>query len=222
METNLSNTYTHTSKNVIPTNYELMLKPDLNTFTFQGEVNITVDISKPVDSITLNSAELDIKDVAIKSGDANIIPSSITSHEDNETITLGLDDKITNHAAIITIKFAGVLNDRLLGFYRSKYLDVQGEERYLAATQFESTDARRAFPCWDEPERKATFDVTLVIPQDLVALSNMPINSENILTDGFRKVRFDRSPIMSTYLLAFIVGDMACIQKENAFLGHFG
>ena len=215
METNLSNTYTHTSKNVIPTNYELMLKPDLNTFTFQGEVNITVDISKPVDSITLNSAELDIKEVAIKSGDANIIPSSINSHEDNETITLGLDDKITNHAAIITIKFAGVLNDRLLGFYRSKYLDVQGEERYLAATQFESTDARRAFPCWDEPERKATFDVTLVIPQDLVALSNMPINSENILADGFRKVRFDRSPIMSTYLLAFIVGDMACIQKES-------
>ena len=148
METNLSNTYTHTSKNVIPTNYELMLKPDLNTFTFQGEVNITVDISKPVDSITLNSAELDIKEVSIKYGDANIIPSSINSHEDNETITLGLDDKITNHAAIITIKFAGVLNDRLLGFYRSKYLDVQGEERYLAATQFESTDARRAFPCW--------------------------------------------------------------------------
>ena len=84
METNLSNTYTHTSKNVIPTNYELMLKPDLNTFTFQGEVNITVDISKPVDSITLNSAELDIKEIAIKTGDANIIPSSINSHEDNE------------------------------------------------------------------------------------------------------------------------------------------
>ena len=83
METNLSNTYTHTSKNVIPTNYELMLKPDLNTFTFQGEVNITVDISKPVDSITLNSAELDIKEVAIKSGDANIIPSSINIHEDS-------------------------------------------------------------------------------------------------------------------------------------------
>ena len=109
METNLSKTYTHTSKDVIPRNYELTLKPDLNTFTFQGEVHITVEISKPVDSITLNAAELDIIEVVIKSDDADFSPLTVNNDYD-ETITLGLDHKITSHKAIITIKFTGELN----------------------------------------------------------------------------------------------------------------
>ena len=100
-------------------------------------------------------------------------------------------------------------------FYRSRYKDSQGTERYLAATQFESTDARRAFPCWDEPECKATFDVTLVIPEELTAISNMPVISQTPVDQGRSSVSFDTTPVMSTYLLAFIVGDISCIQQES-------
>ena len=211
----MSDTFTSTSKFVIPRHYKLTLKPDLDTFTFGGEVEIHVEMLKPVDSITLNASELDLTKVSVESENITLNEPTIRENKEDETITFGFGHEITSREATITIEFTGVLNDRLLGFYRSRYIGADGGERYLAATQFESTDARRAFPCWDEPERKATFDVTLIIPQDLVAISNMPVISETLTGDGCTKVVFNTSPIMSTYLLAFIVGDLACIQKKS-------
>ncbi|XP_023932531.1 puromycin-sensitive aminopeptidase, partial [Lingula anatina] len=114
--------------------------------------------------------------------------------------------------------FTGILNDKMRGFYRSKYTHPNGETRHGAVTQFEATDARRAFPCWDEPAVKATFDVTLVVPKDRVALSNMPVESETALeSDSNLKVlKYGRTPVMSTYLLAFVVGEFDYVEAKDA------
>lgn len=119
------------------------------------------------------------------------------------------------------MKFNSTLNDLMCGFYRSKYTNSKGESKYLATTQFESTDARRCFPCWDEPSIKAVFQVTLVVPEDKIALSNMDCVSGNSLIsqdakgDKKKVVQFSPSPIMSTYLLAFIVGEFDYVEGKT-------
>ena len=201
-------------EDVIPQKYKLFLEPNLDTFTFDGEVEISVEIINKTDRITLNAAELTIFSTSIQIGENTILGDSLESADD-ETITIDLGEQYSPCQATVKIKFSGELNDRLLGFYRSQYLDTNGETKYLAATQFESTDARRAFPCWDEPERKATFDVTLKIAQDLTAISNMPV--VNVSNDSLntKTITFEETPVMSTYLLAFIVGDLKCVEQTS-------
>ena len=113
----------------------------------------------------------------------------------------------------ICIDFKGTLNDRLLGFYRSKYKDTSGKTKYLATTQFEAADARRAFPCWDEPAVKATFDVSLLVEKHMMAISNMPEKSKNSVNSKVL-VEFQRTPIMSTYLLYLGVGEFEFLQDK--------
>ena len=114
----------------------------------------------------------------------------------------------------LDLTFTGTLNDKLHGFYRSQYSGPDGETRYMAATQFEATDARRAFPCWDEPECKAVFQVTLAIPAGLQAISNTPVEQESQPRPGVTELRFAETPVMSTYLLAFVVGDLTAIHGQ--------
>ncbi len=116
------------------------------------------------------------------------------------------------------LDFSGSLNDKLKGFYRSKYTTHDGEVRYAATTQFAPTDARRAFPCFDEPSLRATFDITLIVPRDKVALSNMNVvqDKESASDPNCREVRFATSPIMSTYLLAFIVGEYDYVETTSS------
>src|SRR5205823_9245872 len=108
----------------------------------------------------------------------------------------------------LRLAFTGVLNDRLHGFYRSTYKDAAGVSHTIAATQFESTDARRGFPCWDEPAFKAVFSVTLVVPDGLAAVSNTGVSSETPVEPGRRAVTFADTIRMSTYLVAFVVGEL--------------
>ena len=201
--------------NISPNNYRLSLSPDMEKFTFGGEVQITVEVSNTTNEIVLNAAELEIQKVVVKRSEGQVGIRDFTLNEEEETLTILLESEISPGPAEIFIQFIGQLNDRLLGFYRSRYKDSQGTARYLAATQFESTDARRAFPCWDEPECKATFDVTLVIPEEHTAISNMPVFSQTPVDQGRSSGSFDTTPVMSTYLLAFIVGDISCIQQES-------
>ncbi len=201
-------------ENVIPLTYDLSLEPDLNTFTFDGEVQIFVELKNATDEITLNAAELTIHSSSVQIDDDIIVGGSLQS-DDDETITINLGKRYNPGKATVNISFSGELNDRLLGFYRSQYTDVNGKTKFLAATQFESTDARRAFPCWDEPERKATFKVSLKIDKKLTAVSNMPIVTISDDDSETKTVIFEKTPIMSTYLLAFIVGDLKCVEKKS-------
>jgi len=189
---------------VIPINYELMFEPLFHNFKFNGEEIITLNLSKPTNSIKIDAAELSIKESHIIQG-GKIISSEFSLNEKDEKLTIKLAKKIKGKAKL-SIKFTGTLNDRLLGFYKSQYKDRKGKTKYLATTQFEAADARRAFPCWDEPAVKATFDVSLLVDKHLDAISNMPVISKK--KTGTKILhKFGRTPIMSTYLLYLGVGE---------------
>jgi len=194
----------HGMAGVIPTNYELVFEPLFHNFKFNGEEIITLNLSKPTNSIKIDAAELSIKESHIIQG-GKIISSESSLNEKDEKLTIKLAKKIKGKAKL-SIKFTGTLNDRLLGFYKSQYKDKKGKTKYLATTQFEAADARRAFPCWDEPAVKATFDVSLLVDKHLDAISNMPVISKK--KTGTKILhKFGRTPIMSTYLLYLGVGE---------------
>ena len=200
---------------VRPTLYDLTLRPDLQKFTFSGEETIDISITEATNSIVMNSDEIEVQETRLTLTDGSIVtPASIDFDAKEETVTFTFVDKLLPSDASLYIKFTGELNDKLRGFYRSKYTDADGNEKYLATTQFEATDARRAFPCWDEPAIKAKFKVTLLIPSDLAAVSNMDIVAETEVESGIKKLEFAETPIMSTYLLAFIVGELRSVEKK--------
>jgi puromycin-sensitive aminopeptidase len=206
-------------KDVVPSNYAIRLKPDLSKLTFEGHQDILVETSTATKSVTMNCSEIEVNEVKFKA-DGQSFDSGIqvTYSKEDETITLAFPEDLKVGKGTLSMSFVGQLNDKMKGFYRSKYTSADGEERFAAVTQFEPTDARLAFPCWDEPAIKATFDITLVVPKDRVALSNMPVKSDVPLDsdDAWRVVTFDRSPVMSTYLLAFVVGEYDYVESTDS------
>ncbi len=200
--------------NVRPTHYQITLQPDMANFTFDGLEVIEIEVIEATSTIVLNACEMRVSaGMVIKDG-RWIRASSIAQDEETETVTLTFPETIGVGPAQLDLRFAGELNDKLRGFYRSQYLNPEGEVSYLATTQFEATDARRAFPCWDEPACKATFQLTLNIPANMVAVSNTPILEQAGLDAGFKSIMFARTPIMSTYLMAFVIGDLTHIEQE--------
>jgi aminopeptidase N/puromycin-sensitive aminopeptidase len=193
----------------VPSSYKLTFTPDLTKATFDGDEIIQASVPKPVSKIVLNAAEIGFDDVSIDAGGKSQ-KATVTIDEKNETATLATANLIPAGAATIRIKFSGVLNDKLRGFYLSKT-----EKRNYAVTQFESTDARRAFPCFDEPAYKATYDISIVADSGDTAISNGKLVSD---TPGPRQgkhtLKFATTPKMSTYLVAMLVGDWQCAADE--------
>jgi puromycin-sensitive aminopeptidase len=202
-------------RNVIPSRYELVLEPDLSAATFSGEVAISVDVKAPVDQIVLNAKELEI-DEAWLERDGTRLDAEASFETETERCILALSATAEPGAWTLKSRFRGVLNDKLEGFYRSSFKDPSGTEQVLATTQFESTDARLAFPCWDEPDLKATFAVTLVVPEGVLALSNGAEVSNEPTKDGRRRVTYTETMKMSTYLVAFIVGPLGITEPVDA------
>ena len=200
--------------NVKPLRYAIDLAPDLEAFTFDGSVSIEIDVVEATESITLNAAELEIASAVVTLADGRSVEASVETDEEEETAVFSFSETLPAGRASLACDFTGVLNDQLRGFYRSEYVDEDGEKRYMATTQFEATDARRAFPCWDEPSLKATFEVTLKAPLELTTLSNMPVAAESV-EGPLKTVRFQETPKMSTYLLAFVVGDLASVDATG-------
>ncbi|HXG09117.1 MAG TPA: M1 family metallopeptidase [Gemmataceae bacterium] len=194
-------------RTVVPTRYELRLAPDLERARFTGSVDIFVKVLEPVAEIVLNAAELEIGTAALINRSGNGREARITLEEATERCRLAFPEAVPPGEWTLQIGFRGMLNDKLRGFYRSKYKDASGATRFLAATQFEATDARRAFPCWDEPAFKAVFATTLEIDPALTAVSNTAVVSEEI-KNGKKVVRFADTIPMSTYLVAFVVGEL--------------
>ncbi len=188
---------------VIPINYELTIEPDLKKFTFEGSESITADCKKLTNSISMNCAELKIISCQIKSK-GKIIQSTSKLNEKKEELQIKLSEKIKGKITI-DLEFQGILNDRLLGFYRSQYVQ-KGKTKYLATTQFEAADARRAFPCWDEPEAKATFDISIIADNKFTAISNMPVKSKKKMGNK-TLYNFSKTPVVSTYLIYLGVGE---------------
>jgi aminopeptidase N len=202
---------------VVPEYYALTLEPDLEKFTFDGVVKITCDVQVATDEVTVHAKELMMGEIKFtpSGGGAAMTACKIVLEPKKTTCTIGFDEVLPVGKGELEIKFRGCLNDQMAGFYRSSYTDSKGEKKFLATTQFEAIDARRCFPCWDEPARKAVFEVTLIYPAHLTAISNMPQSRSDIQKDGKRCDVFMPSPKMSTYLLAFCVGEFEFISGST-------
>ena len=193
---------------VIPERYEIRLTPDLTQWTFAGDVKIALQVVQAVSVVVLNAAELSIQSVSMRRSDGAVLHGSAQLDDENEQAVLSFPETLAPGPYSLQIQFTGVLNDKLHGFYRSVYKGADGQDKPLASTQFESTDARRAFPCWDEPAFKAVYQVTLVVDEKLTAISNARVVRETAIAGtGKKAVVFADSLKMSTYLVAFIVGE---------------
>jgi puromycin-sensitive aminopeptidase len=193
---------------VVPERYEIKLAPDLSTARFAGEETVSIQVIEPVRQIVVNAAELEFQAVSIKGPGGKLAQGNVTLDSENEQAAFNFPEILNPGRWELQITFSGILNDKLHGFYRSTYKDPNGQEKTLASTQFESTDARRAFPCWDEPAFKAVFQVTLVVDEKLTAISNARAIRQTPLPGTRKKeVVFADTMKMSTYLVAVIVGE---------------
>ena len=207
-------------KNVKPIEYTLKLEPNFETFKFDGDELLELEVVEDSDFISLNTLEIDIKEtILLTASGKEIKPESVKEDKEEQYTTFKFSPasslKKGDHVKL-SIKFVGELNDKMAGFYRSTY-EEDGKTKYLATTQMEATDCRRAFPCIDEPNQKAKFSITLVGDKNLTYLSNMDIKEEHSVSETKKEVVFNTTPKMSTYLVAFIVGDLRSVESEYKF-----
>lgn len=195
-----------------PTHYRFALTPDLDGFKFSARVEIAGELPEAQAVVTLNILELAIWRCIVRlDGKEVICPFSVDPQKEELHIQLPRD--ITGSLTLI-VEYEGQINDRMAGFYRSRYRK-DGQTRYIAVTQFEESDARRALPCVDHPLKKATFTVEMIIDAGLSAISNTLIDTEERLPHGKKRVTFQRTPKMSTYLLFFGVGEFEIVVNSE-------
>ncbi|HSZ35651.1 MAG TPA: M1 family aminopeptidase [Acidimicrobiales bacterium] len=192
-------------RTVEPETYRIEIEPDLGAASFSGTVAIDALIHEPVSQIVLNAVELAVSDVEVRLSDGTTIGCTVTFDDDLEWVTFRAPSELPAGPCTLSCRFTGTLNDKLRGFYRSTYAALDGETQTIATTQFESVDARRCFPCFDEPDRKAVYEITLIVDADLDAISNSPIIADDRVGEK-RRITFSPTMKMSTYLVAFIVG----------------
>ena len=185
-------------------NYKLNLEPDLERFTFRGRVAISLTAAEPVKEIVLNALDIAIETCRLETGDTRA-RCATTVMPDKEEVHIRLPETLSG-GFVLHIDYQGNINDLMAGFYRSRYT-VGEETRTIAVTQFQESDARRAFPCLDAPAHKATFDIAIDIQPHLTAISNEAVRQVTDLAGGKKRVIFKQTPKMSTYLVFFGVGE---------------
>jgi puromycin-sensitive aminopeptidase len=194
-------------RTIEPEIYHIEMEPDVASATFSGTVRIDAIVHETSDQIVLNAAELAISDVEVLTADGTTVLCSVSFNDELEQVTFQPADLLPPGPSTISCRFSGTLNDKLRGFYRSSYTGPDGASQTMATTQFESVDARRSFPCFDEPDRKAVFEITLIVGPDVDAISNSPVVAVDQV-EHKRRIRFAPTMKMSTYLVAFVVGKL--------------
>ena len=197
---------------LVPLNYRIHLDPDLIRFNFAGKCDILLEASETVSEVTLNVLEIAIWSCRLLQGEG-FVSCPFTVDPVREEVRVILPKPMSGKIRL-EIDYQGLINDKMAGFYRSKYT-YQGQTRFIAVTQFEESDARRAFPCMDHPAKKATFDIKIDIDDKLVAISNGAVKKEDRLDNGKKRVTFEQTPKMSTYLVFFGVGEFEFTQDET-------
>ncbi len=195
-----------------PVNYKIHLEPDLVNFTFAGTAEILFEAQQSIAEIVLNLLEIAIWRCRVRLNDDSV-NCAFTVDPAKEELRISLPEPMSGNIRL-KIDYQGLINDKMAGFYRSKY-SYQGRTRYMAVTQFEESDARRAFPCMDHPARKATFDIRIDIDNDLVAISNGAVKDQKLLDNGKMRITFEQTPKMSTYLVFFGVGQFEFLPDEK-------
>ena len=195
-----------------PINYKIRLEPDLDDFRYNATVEITFSPRNGVEEISLNILDLAIWSCWVRLDDKFEDCPFLVDHS-KENLRVFLPGTVSEKF-VVRIDYQGHINDKMAGFYRSGY--TRGEERrYIAVTQFEESDARRAFPCMDHPAQKATFDISMDIDYERDAISNAAVKKTQVLANGKKRVIFDQTPRMSTYLVFWGVGEFEIVQDDE-------
>src|SRR6266540_2002779 len=199
-------------KEVVPVDYSVRIVPDIDKFTFTGTERVRLDVRRAVHRVVLNALELKIIDASI---DGKALPeSAIEIDPANELLILAMPSDLAPGEHILALSFAGKINQQGQGLFYMRYQEQgSGARKVMLGTQFEATDARRFFPCWDEPAFRARFQLTVVVPENWLAVSNMPIESEQKIAGG-KEVRFAPTPPMSSYLNVFVAGELDFIESR--------
>jgi aminopeptidase N len=200
-------------KDVVPIEYSVRIVPSIDKFAFTGTETVKLSVRRPVRQLVLNALELEVADASI---DGKALPNSaIKIDKKNELLTLALPLELAAGDHTLALSFAGKINQQGQGLFYVPYQEHgSGTKKIMLATQFEATDARRFFPCWDEPVFRARFQLTVVVPESWLAVSNMPIESEEKSAAG-KEVRFAASPPMSSYLNVFVAGELDFIESRS-------
>lgn len=215
---------------VKPVHYDLkVFNIDVNKNTFDGEVTIELDVKEDTDEIVLHALDIEFKKTelaySVTKTESTVEAKEVVYDPKLQTATIKLNETLKagpSSKALLSISYTAVLRDNMGGFYKSAYKDKDGKDQVILSTQFEAVEARTALPCFDEPNLKASFEFSITVAEDCTALSNTPILSSKVLDDGKKKgaveasglklVKFQKTPIMSTYLLAWIVGKLDYVE----------
>ena len=200
-------------KEVVPTEYAIRIVPNVDNFTFAGSETVKLNVRSPVYQLVLNALELKIEAASV---DGKELPlSAIKTDNEKELLTLTLPSELAagDHAPV-SLRFTGKINQQGQGLFYMRYQEQgSGARKVMLGTQFEATDARRFFPCWDEPAFRARFQLTVVVPENWLAVSNMPIEIERKIAGG-KEVGFAPTPPMSSYLNVFVAGELDVIESQ--------
>jgi aminopeptidase N len=199
-------------KEVIPAEYAIRIVPNLDDFTFAGSETVKLNVRRPIHQLVLNGLELKIEAAAVDGKE--VPPSAIKTDNEKELLTLTLPSELPAGDHMLRLRFTGKINQQGQGLFYVRYQEQDsGARKVMLGTQFEATDARRFFPCWDEPAFRARFQLTVVVPENWLAVSNMPIESEQKMA-GAKEVRFASTPPMSSYLNVFVAGELDFIESQ--------
>jgi aminopeptidase N len=209
---NFNETPAKLPKEVIPTEYAIRIVPNLDNFTFAGSETVKLNVRSPVHQLMLNGLELKIQAALV---DGKELPApAIKTDNGKELLTLTLPSELAAGDHTLALRFTGKINQQGQGLFYMRYQEEgSGARKVMLGTQFEATDARRFFPCWDEPAFRARFQLTVVVPENWLAVSNMPIESEKKIAGG-KEVRFAPTPPMSSYLNVFVAGELDFIESH--------
>lgn len=212
-------------RNIIPDHYHIFIHPNLSQSHFSGNVNIFALVVSATDFIVFHVKDLNITDVKVLRGEVEVEKKTLLENKQHEQIYLKLSDSLAKGTKIkIIVHFEGTLENKLAGFYKSSYKTSKGEIRNIATTHFEPTDARAAFPCFDEPDMKANFSMTLIREKHHIALFNMPLLTTTTYKNDLMQDDFETSVQMSTYLVAFIICDfknVSSVTQQNVLVRVF-
>ncbi len=203
-------------KDVVPTDYSIRIVPNIEKLTFTGKETVKLNVLSPVHQLVMNVLELEITDASL---DGKPLPkSAINIDSEKELLTLALPSELAPGNHTLAFSFSGKINQQGQGLFYIRYQEqgspAAAEKKIMLGTQFEATDARRFFPCWDEPAFRAHFQLTTVVPENWLAVSNMPIESGKKIAGG-KEVRFAATPPMSSYLNVFVAGELDLIESRS-------
>ncbi len=200
-------------KEVVPTEYSIRIVPDIDKLMFTGTETVKLSVHSSVHQLVLNALELAITRASV---DGKALPqSAIKIDEKAELLTLELPSELSAGDHTLALTFSGKINQQGQGLFYMRYQEQgTGAKKIALGTQFEATDARRLFPCWDEPSFRARFQLTAVVPENWLAVSNMPIESEEKIAEG-KEIRFAATPSMSSYLNVFVAGELDLIESRS-------